>query len=91
MMVIEAGKEQEILNGYKPSVSKVMINKELYTSEVYNKILPKYAKKRGGFYSKRSMDLAISMLDLDIGPSTNPEVPRNEIWLLKDWLQTEDN
>jgi hypothetical protein len=87
MLIVQIGLEQEILNGARPETSFVIINRDLYNREVYGRILHKYArKKKGDFYTKKYLDLSVSMLDLDIGPNTDNQVPENEIWILKGFL-----
>lgn len=88
LLIVESNNVEALLNGKKPMVGSVVINEDLYKREVLDRILPKYAKKhhRNSYVTQKQMDLAIAMLDLDIGPRTSQIVPVNEIWLLKDWL-----
>lgn len=86
-LIIDTNKEIEVLSGYTPNPSKVFMNKSFYKKEVYDRILKKYAKKRNTYYSEKTIELSVAMLDLDIGPNTEESVPENEIWLLKDWLK----
>ena len=91
LIVVETGNEQKILNGFRPNVSFIVMNKDIYNKEVYKRILPKYAKKTGKFYTTKQNEIAIAMLDLDIGPRTELIVPSNQVWLMKGWLTQKDN
>ena len=89
-LAVYSGRELDVLNGFRPNVSNVMMNKEVYKKDVLGNILKKYAKKQMPYSSDKHIELAISMLDLDIGPHTSKEVPENEIWLMDGWLMPEE-
>jgi hypothetical protein len=75
------------LAGHTLDVSSVVLNDKQYNTEVRERILLKYSKKRDNYSSDRQRKLSVSMLDFDIGPRTSDEVPAGEVWLYDGWLK----
>jgi hypothetical protein len=90
-LVLATGTELEILDNKTINVTKVVMNKSLYKTEVFDKIIMKYAKKECSFYNQERIDFAASMYDLDMGPSSSDDVPVGEIHLLDGWLRDRDD
>lgn len=77
----------QVLSGARPDPSKVRMNRTQYEAEVIGRILLKYAKKKIRHITDKQLQMAISMLDFDIGLSVSDEIPAGEIWLLDGWLE----
>ena len=90
LLVVESNSELAVLAGSRPDVIKILVNRDQYDSEVLGRIMPKYAKKKMPYASDKQRQMAVSMLDLDIGPVSSDEVPAGEVWLMTGWLREEE-
>jgi hypothetical protein len=88
-LILESGSELKLLNGAKLDVSKVVINKTIYTTKIYDTILFKFAKKSMPLYSKERILGSLAMYDLELGPKTSIDIPDGLIILETGWLYFE--
>lgn len=87
LLVVLTNNEEFVLNGKTVDVTKVKLNNIQYRKEVIDNILYKYAKKKLKYTNDNRIRLSVSMYDLDCGPVSSEEVPKNEIWLEEGWLK----